>query len=76
MAIIFLELNDTHIPSYIESLCKKFDYNISHFLLITLEKEKSTFIKVVYMSYALNHSNYIVLNQILGQLNYPLDFSQ
>ena len=28
------------------------------------------------MSYALNHSNYIVLNQILGQLNYPLDFSQ
>ncbi len=35
----------SHSKSYIESLCKKFDYNISHFSTNNLRKEKSTFIK-------------------------------
>jgi predicted TPR repeat methyltransferase len=35
----------SHSKSYIESLCKKFDYNISHFSTNNLRKEKSTFIE-------------------------------
>ena len=35
----------SHSKSYIESLCKKFDFNISHFSTNNLRKEKSTFIK-------------------------------
>ena len=40
MAIIFLTPVDSHIPkSYIESLCKKFGYKISHFSTTQLERK-------------------------------------
>ena len=34
----------SHSKSYIESLCKKFDYNISHFSTTELRKEKRDFL--------------------------------
>ena len=34
-----------HSKSYIEGLCKKFDYNISHFSINNLRKEKDYFLK-------------------------------
>ena len=34
----------SHSKSYIESLCKKFDYNISHFSTTELRKEKGNFL--------------------------------
>ena len=34
----------SHSKSYIESLCKKFDYKISHFSTTKLRKEKSSFL--------------------------------
>ena len=34
----------SHSKSYIESLCKKFDYNISHFSTNDLRKEKDNFL--------------------------------
>ena len=34
----------SHSKSYIESLCKKFDYNISHFSTNNLRKENSDFL--------------------------------
>ena len=37
-------LRYSHSKSYIESLCKKFDYNISHFSTNDLRKEKGDFI--------------------------------
>ena len=35
----------SHSKSYIESLCKKFDYTISHFSTTELRKEKSDFLR-------------------------------
>ena len=37
-------LRYSHSKSYIENLCKKFDYNISHFSTIDLRKEKGDFL--------------------------------
>ena len=37
-------LRYSHSKSYIESLCKKFDYNISHFSTNDLRKEKGEFL--------------------------------
>ena len=37
-------LRYSHSKSYIESLCKKFDYNISHFSTVDIRKEKGHFL--------------------------------
>ena len=35
----------SHSKSYIEFLCRKFNYNISHFSIANLRKEKGNFLK-------------------------------